>query len=384
MITIAKKKIGVLTGGGDCPGLNNAIKHVALEAIKRGYIIEGLTEGWKGPIMAALKKQSVETVTYPLDEIIVRRIDRQGGTILMSGRENPFHYNGKDVSDEVIKFLDRRYHGVIAIGGEDTNGVAGKLAKKGLQVVAIPKTIDKDLCGTDTTLGFDSALAIDREILERLRSTAGSHGMVYFVELMGRRAGHLAYRAASADDTHFLTIPESEVDVDNLFNKIVKRRESLKMKRGYTRDGRRYAIVAAAEGTRLKGIGETRPGKIDDHDNEYVGGVAERLAKMFKDKTGYDARVNVPGHVQRAGPPTHDDRDLGIFFGTHAVEMIEKGLFGRMVSLQGINVTDVSLDVVIDRMRILDVQKCYDPENFKPIRRGSLYSEVEVPKAGKK
>ena len=380
---MAAKRIGVLTGGGDCPGLNNVIKQIVRESTDRGYEVEGLTEGWRGPIMASLGEYDVEVVTLPLDLVGVRRINREGGTILMSSRDTPFNYSGNDVSDKVIEFLNNRYYAVITIGGEDTNGAAGKLAQRGLRVVGVPKTVDKDVCETDMTLGFDSALDYVTSELERIRYTAGSHGMVYFVEIMGRNAGHLAYWSAAASNTHFLTIPEVEVDMDLLFEAIVRRKDSLPMERGYTRDGRRYAIVAVAEGTRLKGIGEIRKGREDPSGNIYLGGIADYLSQNFNDRTDYDSRSLVLGHLQRSGPPTTDDRLLGIFFGTKAVELVENESFRRMVSLRGTDVTDVSLDVVIDRMRVLDAERCYDAANFKPTPKGSLYQEIELGKPKK-
>lgn len=375
-----KRKIGVLTGGGDCPGLNNAVKQVVETATERGYEVEGLTEGWKGAIMAALGELPIETVTLPLNPISVRKINREGGTRLMSSRETPFNYKKMDVSDLVIKFLNDRYYSVITIGGEDTNGSSGKAARKGLRVVGIPKTIDKDLCGTDITLGFESAVDYVTKQLERLRSTAGSHGMTYFVEIMGRRAGHLAYWSAVGDDSEFLTIPEAEIDMDLLFERIVKRRESMPMERGYTMDGRRYNIVAVAEGTKIKGLGEIRQGKKDNSGNIYVGGIADYLTKEFEARTKYEARPLVLGHLQRAGSPVPRDRLLGRFFGIKAIELIEKGDFGYMVSLRGSEVGKVSLDRVIDRMRILDAERCYDSSNFRPILRGSFNHEIEVDK----
>ena len=380
---VKPRKIGILTGGGDCPGLNNAIKQVVETADSRGIEVEGLTEGWKGPILAALKKLPTRTVTYPLDLKEVRRIDREGGSILMSSRKNPFNYKGEDVSDAVAKFLSQRYYALIAIGGEDTLGIAGKLAKKGLRVIGIPKTIDKDLCGTDTSLGFDSALNYDTETLKRLRSTAGSHGMIYFVEIMGRHAGHLAYRSAAASHTHFLTIPEVEISSDKLFEKIFERKSSLKMKRGYTRDGLRYSIIAVAEGTRLKGIGEIVLGERDPSGNVYLGGIAQYLATQFKErfnKEEYETRAVVIGHSQRGGTPSTQDNLFGMFLGTKAIELVEKEQFGRMASIRGNEISDVSLDVVIDRIRILDAQVCYDTVNFKPILKDNLYREREVGK----
>lgn len=374
------KRIGVLTSGGDCPGLNNVVKQITSEAINRGFIVEGLTEGWGGPIFAATDEARVRDVTCTLGEKEVRRIDRQGGTILMSSRLNPFDYCGEDVSDRVVNFLNDRYYGTITIGGEDTNGISGRLVQKGARIVGVPKTIDNDLCGTDVTLGFDSAKHIVSRALESLRSTAGSHGLTYFVEIMGRRAGHLAYAAADATNAHFLTIPEVEIDMDKLFELLAERKKSLKRKRGYTMDGRRYAIVAVAEGTRIKGIGEIIHGEKDQHGNVYLGGIAAYLSMAYTKETDFESKPLVLGHLQRAGPPSPNDRILGKLFGKKAVDLVAQDFFGRMVSVDGRYIRDIPLEVVIGRMRVLDAQRCYDAENFQPTLRDALYAYVEVPK----
>ncbi len=375
-----KKRLGILTGGGDCPGLNNAIKQIVLDAQHHGFTVEGLTEGWKGPLMYLSGKAPLRTITLPLNIVAVRRVNREGGTMLMSSRANPFRYQEQDLSDKMVDFLNGRYHSVITIGGEDTNGAAGRLVLKGARLIGVPKTIDKDLCGTDVTLGFESAVDFVAESLYRLRSTAGSHGTVYFVEIMGRHAGHLAYHGALAGDAHFLTIPEVEIEPEELYERIAERRGSLPMQRGYTRDGRRYAIVAIAEGTRPKGEGLIGEEKVDDHNNRYITGVARRFAEGFKVATGYDVRVCELRHLQRGGSPSHKDRILGRMFGKHAVALAEEGTFGRMVAIQQNSITDVPLEMVIGRMRVLDASECYDAKNCIPIPGTKLYHEVEVAK----
>ncbi len=374
------KKIAVLTGGGDCPGLNNTIKWIVNSA-GNDFEIEGITEGWKGAIKAALGENK-KIYTLPLNIEQVRRIDRTGGTILMSSRKNPFNYEDKDVSDEVMKFLNDNYYALIAIGGEDTLGAAGKLSRKGLRVVGVPKTIDKDLCGTQFTLGFDSAVDIIWREVEKLKSTAGSHGQTYFVEAMGRSAGHLSYWSAVSANAHFVTIPEVETDYEKLFEKIAQRKQSLEMKRGYTLDGLRYTITVVSEGTRLKGIGEINKGKKDDHGNHCLGGISEFLASEYTKKTGYEARSMVFGHIQRGGVPSFQDRIRARLLGEKSTQLIRKEEFGSMATISEDCVGSVPLERVIGRIRVLDADICYDIENFKPVfdRSPKIYHEKEVSK----
>ncbi|MBU1201781.1 MAG: ATP-dependent 6-phosphofructokinase [Nanoarchaeota archaeon] len=375
------KKIAVLTGGGDCPGLNNAIKQI-VHSGKDKFEIEGITEGWAGAIKIALGGDR-ETYTLPLNVEQVRRIDRTGGTILMSSRKNPFNYNNQDLSDEVMKFLNENYYALIAIGGEDTLGVAGKLSKKGLRVVGIPKTIDKDLCGTQFTLGFDSAVDIVWKEIEILKSTAGSHGLTYFVEIMGRNAGHLTYWSAVAAGAHFVTIPEVETNYEKLFERISERKKSLPMKRGYTLDGLRYTMIIVSEGTKLRSIGEIKKGKTDDHGNTYLGGVAEFLTKNYTEMTGNEARAVVLGHIQRGGAPSFQDRIRGRILGEESLKLIRKEYFGRMATIDNYETGDVSLDQIIGRIRVLDADKCYDQEKFRPIigKENKIYHEKEIDKS---
>ena len=386
---MTKKKIAVFTGGGDCPGLNNAIKQIVTSA-KDNYEVEAITEGWEGAVQMALKKnpEIISIYAPQLNETEVRRIDREGGTMLMSSRANPFKYENKldnihdaDVSEEVFKFLNERYHAVIAIGGEDTLGAAGKLAKKGLRIIGVPKTIDKDLCGTQFTLGFDSALNVGAYELSKLRSSAGSHGMVYFVEIMGRRAGHLTYHAGVASHVHFMTIPEVETDMDRLFQLIDERRLKEKYP-GYHRDGRRYTIVAVAEGTSLKGIGEVvKSRRLDPHSNPVLGKVAEFLVKEYTARTGDEnARDQALRYLPRSGEPSSRDRTLGQYAGLKALELIANEQFGRMVTLGLEGTGDIPLMDVVGKIRVLDAQKCFDAQNYKPILNDLYFHEREIPK----
>jgi len=384
------KKIAVLTGGGDCPGLNNAIKQIVVSAQGK-YEVEGITEGWEGAIQLALhnNEKTRSIYTTPLNEETVRRIDREGGTILMSSRANPFKYpmivEGKkaivDVSQEVLRFLNNSYHAVGSIGGEDTQKVAGILSGKGARVVAIPKTIDKDLCGTQFTLGFDTAVNNVTNVLNDLRSTAGSHGMTYFVQIMGRRAGHLTYHSGIASNVHFMTIPEIETDMDRLFSLIQEHKLHEKYP-GYHRDGKRYTIVAVAEGTRLKGVGEIIEDKtLDPHGNPMLGGVARYMMQQYIKMTGdKNARELVLGHIPRSGPPSCQDRIRGKFAGVKALELISRDEFGRMVSLGTDGTGDVPLIDVVDKIRVLDAQVCFDLDHYRPHLNQKFYHEREISK----
>ncbi|MBN2458996.1 6-phosphofructokinase [Candidatus Woesearchaeota archaeon] len=384
---MAKGKIAVFTGGGDCPGLNNAIKWVVRSAEGK-YNVEGITEGWLGACEIALHPEKIKTYTPKLNVLAVRRIEREGGTILMSSRANPFKYTSEDkavvkqdISDVVLKSLNERYHAVVAIGGEDTLGAAGKLAQKGLRVVGIPKTIDKDLCGTQFTIGYDSALNAASFELNKLRSSAGSHGMVYFVEIMGRRAGHLTYHAGLASNVHFMTIPEVETDLERLFQVILDRKFKEKYP-GYHRDGRRYTIVAVAEGTQIKGVGEIiKSGQLDPHGNPKLGDVSVFMAEQYIKRTG-DANVRDMAlkYIPRSGEPSVDDKINGRRVGEKALRLIEKDEFSRMVSLLDGRTADVPLIDVVDRIRILDAQICFDKDNYVPILTDNYYPEREVDK----
>ena len=380
-----RKKLGILTGGGDCPGLNNAIKRLVLGAYHE-YDIEGLVMGYEGPVKMALASRStrskiIEAYTMPLGPDQVRRLDRAGGTILMSSRTNPFKYKDSDVSEQVVKFLNNRYHAIVTIGGNDTLGAAGKMAQKGLRVVGVPKTIDKDLCGTEYSLGFDSAVNLIQMLVVYLKSTAGSHGMTYFVEAMGRNAGHLTYWGGRSAHVHFMTIPEIVTDTDKLFKLIGHRGKTMPLRRGFNLDGLRYTIVLVSEGTRLKGVGEIHKGGVDPHGNVYLGGVADYMCNEYIKQTGNkNARSLILGHLQRSGPPSNKDGLMAEAFSQRALELVQTEGFGRMSSIMGNSIGDTPLDVVIGRIRILDAQECFDTANYQPrISPERIYNEIEIP-----
>jgi len=303
-------RVGVLTGGGDAPGLNPAIKGLVYRGSEIGLEIFGLFDGWRS-LMNPLPD------VLPLDRAAVRRWDRDGGTNLGSSRTNPFRHatedgSFEDRSREVIENIERLgLDAVVACGGEDTLGVAAKLTQLGVRVVGIPKTIDKDIAGTDYTLGFDTALRNISEVIERSRTPAGSHGWVQIVEVMGRHAGHLALWAGVAGQAHIILIPEHPFRYERVFQ-ILKERLG---KPGLSREPSqrpRYAVVVVAEGARAED-GEMIT--IDDrHDNfghVRLGGVGDVLARRIASETPYESRAVILGHPQRGGPPSAIDRIMG-------------------------------------------------------------------------
>jgi len=314
----------------------------------------------------ALGRNHIQENVMRLDAETVRKIDRDGGTMLGSSRTNPFRFRedhdseAVDVSDKVLRTLQQRYHAVVAIGGEDTLGVASRLNKMGLDIVGIPKTIDKDLGGTDITLGFDSAVNYIKDALTRLLFTAGSHNMNYFVELMGRHTGHLAFHGGMAGGAHFILVPECEFDMDNLFAKMVQRKKGGKR-------SERYTIVAVAEGAKIKGLGEIKQGQTDAFGHHYLSGIALHLRNQFEKYDGgrHEARELILGHLQRGGTPSTFDMILGRHYGIKAINLVDAGRFGRIASLRNNRITDAPLEDA-GKTNYLDCGKCYDPENLAP------------------
>ena len=357
------KRVGVLTGGGDAPGLNPAIKGLVYRGSELGLEVVGLFDGWRS-LLNPLPD------TLPLDREAVRRWDRDGGTNLGSSRTNPFKSEGStDRSEEVIENIERlKLDALVACGGEDTLGVAAALAQKGVRVVGIPKTIDKDLAGTDYTLGFDTALRNVTEILERSRTPAGSHGWVQVVEVMGRNAGHLALWSGVAGQSHMILIPEHPFRYERVFELLSARLgDSDPLRRGAHRP--RYSVIVVAEGARVEGGAMvTLDDRRDAFGHEKLGGVGEVLAKTIADQTPYESRAVVLGHPQRGGAPSPVDRIMGMMFGARAAEAVAEGRFGTMVSARGIapacDFSLVDLSNVQGKMTLVDVETYYDTERY--------------------
>jgi phosphofructokinase-like protein len=317
-------RVGVLTGGGDCPGLNAVIRAVVRKGVgEYGYEFVGFQDGWRGPL---------ENATCELGVAQVRGILPRGGTILGSSRTNPFKVDG-GVEKITANIASNGIDALVAIGGEDTLGVATKLADSGVHVVGVPKTIDNDLSGTDFTFGFDTAVSIATEAIDRLHTTAQSHHRVLVVEVMGRHAGWIALHSGLAGGANIILIPEQPFDIERVCA-LVEQRFALQ-----------YApIVVVAEGALpAAGSMSTKEGEVDAFGHERLSGIGDRLAEEIESRTGRESRAVVLGHTQRGGSPTAFDRWLATRFGLHAIEAVRDEDFGVMVALRGTDIVRVPL-----------------------------------------
>jgi len=328
------KNIGVLTGGGDCPGLNAVILGVVRKAIQEGYQVTGVLRGWQG---------LVDKISRPLDRSSVSGILPRGGTILHTSRTNP--YKDKKQIDAVVKnFKEMNLDALIAIGGDDTLGVANKLYEDfQLPTVGIPKTIDNDLSGTDCTFGFDTAINIATEAIDRLHSTAESHDRVMVIELMGRHAGWIALESGLAGGADVVLIPEIPIDLNEVVA-ILKKRHDI---------GKSFSIVAVAEGATLGKEFVTQDQELDAFGNVRLGGIGNTIGKEIEKRTGFETRVTILGHVQRGGTPTAFDRFLGIRFGVKAVELVKNKDFGKMVAIRGTDVTSIPIKDAVAKLKLV-------------------------------
>jgi 6-phosphofructokinase 1 len=358
-----KKRIGVLTGGGDCAGLNSAIKWVVKTAMdnrlqqvrKTEYEVVGIRDGWKGLVQPEGDGDFPGSRMMTLTEEMVRTWDRYGGTMLGTSRTNPFDPR-KDRSKLVLENL--RKYGIdflVAIGGEDTLGVAHKLYLQGVEVVGIPKTIDKDLSGTDYTLGFETAVSVITEEVDRLRTTAGSHRRIFVVETMGRHAGWLALEGGESSGAYIILIPEYDFDTEKINGLLLEGRKK----------GARYEILIVAEGAKPSGVVEvTKDEGVDSFGHKILGGIGEFLANEINRSTGIETRNITLSHLQRGGTPCAYDRRMGRYFGIAAVDLIGKGDFGKMVSYRNGRITAVSLQEAVGRLNLVDVETQYDRERY--------------------
>jgi ATP-dependent phosphofructokinase / diphosphate-dependent phosphofructokinase len=329
-------RIGILTGGGDCPGLNPVIRAVVRKALLSGFKIVGIKNGWKG---------LVENDTMPLDINAVSGILPKGGTILGTSRTNPYKKEG-DLQKVKDNFKKMGLDALVAVGGEDTLGVASKLVGDGIpNIVGVPKTIDNDLSATDYTFGFDTALNVAMECIDRLHTTAESHHRIIVAEVMGRHAGWIAIEAGIAGGADVILIPEIPIDLDEVC-KIIKQRHER---------GKTFSIVVVAEGAQFKdGTMVTQEQKLDAFGHVRLGGIGENLADLIEKRTGFETRVSVLGHIQRGGSPTAFDRVLGTRFGVKAVELIMSKKFGQMVALAGNKIIDVHLSEAVKALKTVD------------------------------
>jgi 6-phosphofructokinase 1 len=337
-------RVGVLTGGGDCPGLNAVIRAVVRRGVTEfGYEFIGFRDGWRGPM---------EGDTVPLDIQAVRGILPRGGTILGSSRTNPFKMEG-GVEKIEANLASLGIDALIAIGGEDTLGVATKLHEHGVHVVGVPKTIDNDLSGTDYTFGFDTAVNIATEAIDRLHTTAESHHRALIVEVMGRNVGWIALHAGMAGGANVILIPEKPFDMEKVCAYVEHRFET------------RYApIVVVAEGARPVDGDITASGQLDDFGHVRFGGVGQMLAAEIEKRTGKEARCTVLGHIQRGGTPTAFDRVLATRFGVHAVQAVHDEAFGVMVALRGTDIIRVPLVEATSQLKLVPPQRYAEAEVF--------------------
>jgi 6-phosphofructokinase 1 len=318
------RRIGILTGGGDCPGLNAAIRAVVRKAVgTQGWEVLGFRNGWRGVLEGDVRDLTVESV---------QGILHRGGTILGSSGSNPYHEGGLDRVRAA--FRDLSIDGVVAIGGEGTLGAAARLTEDGLPVIGIPKTIDNDLSGTDSCIGFATAVQVATDAIDRLHTTAESHDRLMLVEVMGRSAGWIALESGIAGGADMILIPEQPFDVDEVATHL--RRRHLK--------GHSFSIVVVAEGaTPIAGTMEVPRYPVDERGFPRFGGIAQAIAPALERATGWEARVTVLGHVQRGGSPVAADRILATRFGTAAVDLAAAGGWGRMVAARGGDIVDIPL-----------------------------------------
>lgn len=330
------KKIGILTGGGDCPGLNAAIRAVVRKSLSYNWTNIGIKNGWKGLI---------ENDMFLLTDQLVSGILPKGGTILGTSRTNPFK-NQQKVKNSIDNIKKNELDAIVVIGGEDTLGVALKFHKMGIPIVGIPKTIDNDLSGTDFTFGFDTAISIVTEAIDRLHTTADSHHRVMVIEVMGRHAGWIATTAGIAGGADEILIPEEPFDLDIVCNNLKARYNS----------GKLFSIVVVSEGAKFKEMDKvaTLSEEKDEFGHIRLGGIGHFLAKEIEKRLGVETRVTVLGHVQRGGIPTAYDRVLATRFGVAAVELLKSGVYGKMVALQGNKIIPVEIEEAVSNLKTVD------------------------------
>jgi 6-phosphofructokinase 1 len=329
-------RIGVLTGGGDCPGLNAVIRAIVKHAVRsHGWSVSGVRHGWRGLLVDEVDELDLDDVSGILP---------RGGTILGTSRTNPYH----DPDGEARVRRAFGTHGLdalIAIGGEDTLGAASKLAAAGLPIVGVPKTIDNDVNGTDFTFGFDTALTVATEAIDRLHTTAESHDRVMVVEVMGRHAGWIALESGIAGGADLILVPEFPITVREIGD-VVSRRHAR---------GKSFSIIVVAEGARViddDGSPLFVPGdKRDAFGHVRLGGIAPSIAERVEATTGFETRYTVFGHIQRGGSPTAFDRVLGSRFGVAAVNLVASKGFGRMVAVRGTKIVDIPLAEAVGTMK---------------------------------
>ncbi len=329
-------RVAMLTGGGDCPGLNAVMRAVVRKGqVHYGDEVVGIRDGWRGAVENQVVELSVESFRGTLP---------RGGTILGSSRTNPYKL---DDGPERVKatLADNGIEALVAIGGEDTLGVASRLADEGAAVVGVPKTIDNDLSATELTFGFDTAVQVCVDAIDRLHTTAESHHRVMVVEVMGRHAGHIALWAAIAGGATMVLVPERPFDIDEVCRVIQHRHER----------GRWASIVVVAEGAQpIEGTMATATAEIDAFGHPRLGGIGDQVATAIEERTGYETRAIVLGHIQRGGTPTAFDRVLATRFGIAAIDAVHDGAFNTMVALRASDIVRVPLGAGTAELKLID------------------------------
>ncbi len=341
------RQFGVLTGGGDAPGLNAVIRALVVTAYSNGMEVIGIRRGWAGLL------DDGEAAPLLLKD--VEDIHRTGGTMLGTSRTNPEKYPGG--IEKVFENLEKhRCDALVAIGGDDTLGVAQKLFDNGMKIVGVPKTIDNDLSATDYTFGFDTAINISMEALDRLHTTAKSHDRCIVVEIMGRYSGWLTFNSGMAGGAHIILLPEERFDAEEVCDVVRKRRE----------DGHNYTIIAVSEGATPSDTAEfiTQDDKVDEFGHVKLGGIAKRLARVIEDKTGQESRSVVLGHVQRGGAPTAFDRVTGTRLGVKAAQLVAEGKFGQMTSLRGTEIVSAPISEAVGQTKLVDKARLEEVKLF--------------------
>ncbi|MDK0518137.1 6-phosphofructokinase [Streptomyces sp. ML-6] len=338
-------RIGVLTSGGDCPGLNAVIRSVVHRAVvDHGDEVIGFHDGWKGLLECDYRR---------LDLDAVGGILARGGTILGSSRVQPAHLRG-GVEQARGHVSDLGLDAIIPIGGEGTLKAAHLLSEAGLPIVGVPKTIDNDIASTDVTFGFDTAVGVATEALDRLKTTAESHQRVLIVEVMGRHTGWIALHSGMAAGAHAIVVPERPFDIDELTEVVGKRFSA----------GKKFAIVVVAEGAKPRAGSsmEVEQGSKDIYGHERFAGMATRLSTELEQRLGKEARPVILGHVQRGGTPTAYDRVLATRFGWHAVEAAHRGEFGMMTALRGTDIVMVPLNQAVETLKTVPTERYAEAE----------------------
>ena len=329
-------RVGILTGGGDCPGLNAVIRSVVRKGeVRHGDSFVGFRDGWKGVI---------DGLTMPLDVEACRGILPRGGTILGSSRTNPFKVDGGP--EKCMHTLEElAVDALVAIGGEDTLGVANRLYDKGVSVVGVPKTIDNDLSATEVTFGFHTAVQICVDAIDRLHTTAESHDRVIVCEVMGRHAGWIATYAGIAGGAAEVLVPEEPFDIDVVCDNLKRRHAK----------GHFASVVVVAEGAvPREGTLAVTSADVDAFGHARLGGVGNRLAEEIEKRTGFETRATILGHIQRGGTPTAFDRVLATRFGVAAIDCVHDGDFGKMVALQADRIVRVPLSAAVEELKLVD------------------------------